>query len=115
MTIRMKSLRAFPYAGRRLQAGEEFDARGESDKRVLVAIKAATVAPRAAPPIEPPAVAPRARVRRTVEAPVDSTLNAGVVADAATPGQASAEALSEPEQAAPAKRHYRRRDMTAAE
>lgn len=41
MTIRMLALQAFPYAGRRLIAGQRFDARGESDARLLEALKRA--------------------------------------------------------------------------
>lgn len=42
MSVQMKALKAFPYAGERLQAGQEFAARGESDARVLEAVKFAT-------------------------------------------------------------------------
>jgi hypothetical protein len=38
MTVPMKARRSFPYAGKRLKAGDEFQARGESDARVLAAI-----------------------------------------------------------------------------
>jgi hypothetical protein len=41
MTIRMKALKAFPFAGRRLQAGQEFEARGQSEARVFAAIRCA--------------------------------------------------------------------------
>lgn len=53
MAIPMKARRNFPYAGKRLKAGEEFQARGESDARVLAAIghaeRVTVVAPVAAP------------------------------------------------------------------
>lgn len=59
MTIPMKARRNFPYAGKRLKAGEEFQARGESDARVLAAIghaeRVTVVAP--APTAPPPAAA----------------------------------------------------------
>jgi hypothetical protein len=38
MTVLMKARRSFPYAGKRLKAGDEFRATGESDARVLAAI-----------------------------------------------------------------------------
>jgi hypothetical protein len=53
MTVPMKARRSFPYAGKRLKAGDEFQARGESDARVLAAIGHAerVIAAPAAPPI----------------------------------------------------------------
>lgn len=42
MSVRMKALRPFPYAGARLASEQEFSARGESDARVLEAVKLAT-------------------------------------------------------------------------
>jgi len=116
MTIRMKSLKAHTYAGKRLQAGQEFDARGESDKRVLVAIKAAEVASPVvaapAPNIEPPKARTYERRDLVAETPVAAVPRAEQpveqLADAAT-GQAE-----EPQLAAEAKprRTYRRRDAT---
>lgn len=41
MTIPMLALQPFPYAGRRLIAGQRFIARGESDARLLEAVKKA--------------------------------------------------------------------------
>jgi hypothetical protein len=38
MSIKMKALKSFKYAGKRLQAGDEFSARGRSDARILAAI-----------------------------------------------------------------------------
>ena len=55
MMIRMLALQAFPYAGRRLIAGQRFDARGESDARLLEALKRAMRDPAAAwetPPVD---------------------------------------------------------------
>jgi len=103
MTIRMKSLKAHTYAGKRLKAGQEFDARGESDKRVLVAIKAADVVPAstvAAPALQPEPLKPRAYVRRD---------------QSATEPQASAPAEQPIESGAESKprRVYRRRDQVA--
>ena len=48
MMIRMLALQAFPYAGRRLIAGQRFDCRGESDARLLEALKRAMRDPAAA-------------------------------------------------------------------
>lgn len=45
MTVHMKALKGLVYAGRRLRVGELFEARGESDARVLKAIGSAAVAP----------------------------------------------------------------------
>ncbi len=42
MSVPLQALRGFVYAGRRLVAGEQFNARGESDARVLCAVKHAT-------------------------------------------------------------------------
>jgi len=54
MTVPMKALKAFPYAGRRLVRDQEFEARGRTDARVLAAIGHAVVrVPLASPP--PPA------------------------------------------------------------
>lgn len=49
MTVRMKALRSFVYAGKRLKPGEEFDCRGQlgrpgSDATVLAAIRHAAAA-----------------------------------------------------------------------
>lgn len=41
MSIRMKALKSFPYAGRRIAQGEVFFARGRSDAKVLFAIRSA--------------------------------------------------------------------------
>lgn len=41
MTVRLKSLKPLVYAGHRILAGQEFDARGESDAKVLTAIRSA--------------------------------------------------------------------------
>lgn len=36
--VKMKALRDFPYAGKRLKKGDEFDCRGESDAKTLSAV-----------------------------------------------------------------------------
>ena len=130
MTIRMKSLKSHVYAGRRLQAGREFNARSENDKRVLAAIKAAVavVAPVAAPPAPTPREASAGRVRAvkaepaaevnapTPSVPVDTAPPAPADAPAETPppspDDAPASPPAEPARA-PAKSQYRRRNLTA--
>jgi len=42
MSVPLRALRAFPYASRRLKAGDHFEATGESDARLLCAIGHAT-------------------------------------------------------------------------
>ena len=54
MMIRMLALQAFPYAGRRLIAGQRFDCRGESDARLLEALKRAMRDPAAGLPTPRP-------------------------------------------------------------
>jgi hypothetical protein len=79
--IALTALKPFVYAGRRLKAGQEFAARGESDARVLIAVKNAGYAPvpikddaTTAPAVESkPPVAPAqapAKVVPAVEAPI---------------------------------------------
>ncbi len=66
MTVPMKARRSFPYAGKRLKAGDQFQASGESDARVLAAIGHAervTVVAPAAP------VAPAYSTRMMTAAP----------------------------------------------
>ena len=52
--IRMRALQPFRYAGRRLIAGQGFDARGESDARLLEAVKKAMRDPAAGLPTPRP-------------------------------------------------------------
>jgi hypothetical protein len=126
MTIRMKSLKSHVYAGRRLKAGQEFNARSENDKRVLAAIKTAVAV--AAPVLAPPVPAPRAvsagRGRAMKAEPSADALAPSPAEPADTAPPAPAEAPAEapprpPDDAtaesprAPAKSHYRRRNLTA--
>lgn len=67
MTIRMLALQAFPYAGRRLIAGQRFDARGESDARLLEALKRAMRDPAAAWETAPAPVVTNRAVITTIE------------------------------------------------
>ncbi len=132
MSVPLQALRGFPYAGRRLVAGEKFEARGESDARVLCAVGHATrhiQVPEPLPEIVAPVTTKRGRGYRT------QALVAQPAADAApeTPGasplaneaQASESGTAEkPEagtletappaaDAAPARRRYTRRDQTS--
>jgi hypothetical protein len=125
MTIRMISTRTHLYAGRRLRAGEQFDARGKRDMRLLEALGRARrvhadVIPVARP--EPLIVAePVAVVAEPVMTePEDAELtDAGDAAEGATedaPEQAGTEPEPETEispRTGRPKRQYRRRDMTA--
>ena len=66
MTIRMLALKPFPYAGRRLIAGQRFNAVGESDARLLEALKRAMRDPAAAWETAPaPVVTNRAVITTT--------------------------------------------------
>lgn len=70
MAIRMISKKPHVYAGKRYQAGDSYDVKGESDRRVLAAVGHADVAPVESPQpkIEPePTVQmpPRRRTYRT--------------------------------------------------
>lgn len=62
--VKMISKTAHLYGTRRLQAGDEFEVRGESDARLLLALRRAERAPKI---VEKPAPAPRARKPRVVE------------------------------------------------
>ena len=128
MSVPMQALKGFPYAGRRLAAGDNFEARGESDARVLVAIgKAKRSAPVALPPLPdldlPPAVAPkRGRGNKALQAAAPVALMpdpAGVAqateqGTADTPGAGTAEAAPASASQAPARRQYKRRDLAGA-
>ncbi len=78
MTVSMKARRAFPYAGKRLKAGQEFQARGESDARVLSAIGHAerVVAPVIVAPAPRPPAGGTYRTRAIVAAPVQAVMRA---------------------------------------
>lgn len=98
--IKMVSSTSHLYAGRRLKAGDAFEARGRGDARLLRALGRAVDAPAPAPVAEPvPALLmpKRQYVRKVVEpAPI-----------------AFVSPLAEPEEAPKPKRQYKRRDMTA--
>lgn len=97
--IPMTARKSMVYAGRRVGEGTRFDARGESDARVLEAIGNAARA-HIEPP--PPVVVPEPLPARKTVAKRDQV--------AEVPAQAQA---VEEAQAEKPKRHYRRRDMDA--
>lgn len=87
--MQLKALSPIWYGGRRLQAGDFFEA-GSRDARVLVAIGRAELARPAAEPVEVPLV------EELVEAPL-----------------LEVPAVPEPAEAPKPRRLYRRRDMVA--
>jgi hypothetical protein len=92
---RLKATKPFRYAGRMLRAGEEFDARGNQDARLLTAIgKAERIADAAATPATP------SGKRRGRPPKVREEV-------------AAVESASEPEVREARDRLYRRRDMEA--
>jgi hypothetical protein len=66
--MKLIAAKSLKYATRRLQAGDEFEARGQRDARVLVGARLARYAPEAAP--EPPKTAV-VMPTEVVEAPED--------------------------------------------
>lgn len=110
--IPMICTKALPYAGRRLKPGDAFNARGESDARLLAAIGKAVRAPAptpipAAPPVVPRAFTPPAPV---VAAPEPAGDPAPTPAAPAVDAPATGYASTAQERT---KRAYRRRDLTA--
>lgn len=99
MTVSMKARQAFPYAGKRLKAGQEFQARGESDARVLAAIGHAerVVAPAIVAPAPRPPAGGTYRTRAIISAPVQVVMRAEPpAAPAATAQTIEAEPAAEP-------------------
>lgn len=142
MSVPMIASKGFTYAGRRLKAGDPFEARGESDARVLEAIQNArrgTVPPPPLPdplPIATDGATKRGRGYRKqaleAESLTSATQNpppsAGDAspsdlgnADKPEPGQLEAAQDAQPADGASAadaptstRRHYRRRDLAGA-
>lgn len=67
MTIPMTALRDFPYAGKRLKKGQDFNARGQSDARLLKAIGHAREA--APAQVQPPVASGTYNTRMLTAAP----------------------------------------------
>lgn len=101
--IKMISLKPHLYASKRLVAGQQFEARGQTDARLMIALGRAEIAPVvAAPAPVAPASAPRTYRTRAIEAPTDFE----------SPAPASIEDAAETP-AVKTTRVYRRRDMKA--
>lgn len=132
MSVPLQALRGFPYAGRRLVAGEKFEARGESDARVLCAVGHATrhiqvLEP--LPELAAPVATKRGKGYRTqalvAQAAADAATETPGASPLASEAQASQSGTAEkPEagtletappasDAAPARRRYSRRDQTS--
>ena len=103
--IQMTCLKPMQYAGRRVQAGDQFEAYGESDARVLTAIgKAARYTP-APVVVIVPKIVPRAILTTTPRAHVPPL----------PLPPAPALTADETDDETKTKRQYRRRDLTADE
>lgn len=130
--IALVSLQRHVYAGRRLKPGDEFEARGQSDARLLIALKRADFAPAVPEPEPELAAAPAAVVELPIAAPVaiepapapEVVTTDAPSADAAEPAptpvdeQPAEQPPQAPAESAPAepvkpRRQYKRRDMTA--
>lgn len=133
MSVPLQALRAFPYAGRRLKAGDQFEARGESDARLLCAIGHATrhvqVPTAITDPVPAPAETKRGKgYRKQVleaqpssdatppaalerETPEAQASESGI---AEKPGAGDAEAAPPVEQPTTTRRRYQRRDLSGA-
>lgn len=133
MSVPLQALRGFPYAGRRLVAGEQFNARGESDARLLCAVGHATRHIQVPEPLPQIAVAPLATKRgksyRTEAlvaqaaadaapetpgaSPLASEAQASESGTAEKPDTGNVETAPPAAEAAPARRRYTRRDMSS--
>jgi len=128
MAIRMTALRSFSYAGRRVAIGTEFDARSRNDAKVLAASRRASyvevgdrVRETANFDLPPAQRGARSRAARSVVVPAPAP-DTGVavigdqqdVVDPNAGTDVDPNAGSEVSEAdKPARRAYRRRDMTA--
>ncbi len=131
MSVPLQALRSFPYAGRRLKAGDQFPAKGESDARVLVAIGHATrhVQPTTAiTDPEPASVATKRGKgyrKQSLEAqastgaapslerePLASEAQASESGTAEKPEAGTLETAPPGDDPAPTRRRYQRRDAT---
>lgn len=138
MSVPMQAKVAFPYAGRRLAAGQQFTARGENDARILVAIGKATrdvpvpVAITDPVPVAPAVKRGRGYAKQALEAQPSSSTDldssrqgaseaqASEVGTAEKPEAGTLETAPEAEAAPPAgaapvqRRRYQRRDLSGA-
>lgn len=132
MSVPLQALRAFPYASRRLKPGDQFEARGESDARLLCAIGHATRHVQVPTAITDPVPAPVATKRGKgyrkqsleAESSTGSVLDSSPQGAIASEAQASESGTAEKPEAgtletappaddpAPTRRRYQRRDVT---
>ncbi len=128
MSVPLQALRSFPYAGRRLKAGDQFPAKGESDARVLVAIGHATRHVQVPTAITDPAPVATKRGKgyrkQSLEAqastdaapahllgPVASEAQASESGTAEKPEAGTLETAPPADEPAPTRRRYGRRDL----
>lgn len=109
-TISMLSTDSHVYAGRRLKAGDAFEARGRGDVRLLKALSRAVEATPPAPVPDPlPALLmPKRQYVRKVVEPEPEQEQASIPEPIAF-----ASPFAEAEETPKPKRQYKRRDMTA--
>ena len=129
MSVPLQALRAFPYASRRLKPGDQFEARGESDARLLCAIGHATRHVQAPTAITDPAPVATKRGKgyrkQSLEAqastdaapanllgPVASEAKASESGTAEKPEAGTLETAPPAPDPAPFRRRYQRRDLT---
>lgn len=131
MSVPLQALRAFPYASRRLKPGDQFEARGESDARLLCAIGHATRHVQVPTAITDPVPAPVATKRgkgyrkQALEAqastgaatslerePLASEAQASESGTAEKPEAGTLETAPPADDPAPTRRRYQRRDLT---
>ena len=111
--ITMTCLKPMQYAGRRVQAGQQFDAHGENDARLLVAIGKAA---RYTPPVVPVYVAPKSRaILTTTPQSIFQPEPVPTVEAVATDTAVTADDAEVHDADEKPKRQYRRRDLTAEE
>lgn len=130
MSVPMLASKSFVYAGRRRNPGDAFEARGESDARVLEAVGNARrdlQVPKAITDPEPPAAAPKRgrgyrkqalEAQPATETSPDTSQGAGEAqaseqGTGETPGAGNAEAPSAADAPPLGRRRYLRRDLQA--
>lgn len=130
MSVPLQALRSFPYAGRRLKAGDQFPATDETDARLLCAIGHATrhvKPPTAITDPEPASVATKRGKgyrKQSLEAqastdaapgpllgPVASEAQASESGTAEKPEAGTLEIAPPADEPAPTRRRYGRRDL----
>lgn len=132
MSVPLQALRAFPYASRRLKPGDQFEARGESDARLLCAIGHATrhvqVPQAITDPVPDPAPVATKRGKGYRKQSLEAQASTGSDLDSSRQGASEAQAsevgtAEKPEAGtletappagdpAPTRRRYQRRDLT---